>query len=462
MVYLRHTNNPNEATKKLVEFIALKFPNQKIVVAYNSITECFKIINRFNPEIQVECGMLCSEASEKEAGDYYTELERGKLTTRITFMTCAYFVGVDIDERFHLISVSHDCQDYAMLSVNRIIQIAGRCRKELYSHSVIYNTDEDVEQKDISEYQEVLFQRANAVLDVYDSSNALLSSTPQHQYLNNRIKRGIRRYAVDEMTAIQLTKENIDNQYVISYFNVDAIMERIDLKQILYSDKNLLIEKLEENGFKVRFSEHLMEVGLNQIISENATSKQQKEIRIAQIHAKLDEIVAYSDNNTLDERYFTMQLRRSKRLEKVVLGHIRNLYKYYDMSESASFLKRIDTSDKRTLTFAYNALLFKALPDNHPFKSGMANLFPVNQKVATSGLKNRLNTLLEPFCGKGIVLDSNVKKCLGIFFTYKDRRGEDGYVKISGINSEFVGGINPVDSIPFDCDVAELFDIVWN
>ena len=73
---------------------------EKIVIAYNSITDINEIILLLPEELRSRCGVLCSEESKGKVKDYYVELVDKKLEKDITFMTCVYFVGVDINEDF--------------------------------------------------------------------------------------------------------------------------------------------------------------------------------------------------------------------------------------------------------------------------------------------------------------------------------------------------------------------------
>ena len=147
------------------------FFTDKIVVAYNSITSIQKIIAQLPKELQKECHIACSPDSKEKAGEFFTVLQRN-LAKPITFITCSYFVGVDIKERFHLISVSDVRQIYTILSIDKLYQISGRCRHEagLLSEAIIYNSAN----KDAKDYGEFLVQRAlDLSQDICSLSNAV-------------------------------------------------------------------------------------------------------------------------------------------------------------------------------------------------------------------------------------------------------------------------------------------------
>ena len=152
-VKLLHTDN---ITMAVVEEI-LKHPNEKIFIAYNSIVHIREIILELEEETRKDCTILCSEASIKEAGSYYApKLEKGedgkeKLPSRINFATCCYFTGIDIEDKYHLISVSDIRHSHSILSIDRMTQIHGRCRisKGVLSETLVYSTFKSKEVKTI-------------------------------------------------------------------------------------------------------------------------------------------------------------------------------------------------------------------------------------------------------------------------------------------------------------------------
>lgn len=73
------------------------------MIAYNSIS-CIKNIIELlkqegGDEISGKIAVLCGMYGRKEVGEYYIELKGNRLPKQITFITSAYFVGVDIDGR---------------------------------------------------------------------------------------------------------------------------------------------------------------------------------------------------------------------------------------------------------------------------------------------------------------------------------------------------------------------------
>lgn len=140
-INLIHTDKAEIRLKKLIEEIATANPDDKILIAYNSVKGCATIINSLNDNLKSECAILCSSKNE-EITEYYSDIVEDRLPKRITFMTCTYFVGVDITERFHLITAINVSKPYTILSTDKLQQIAGRCRhpEGLLSETIIYTT----------------------------------------------------------------------------------------------------------------------------------------------------------------------------------------------------------------------------------------------------------------------------------------------------------------------------------
>jgi hypothetical protein len=97
--------------------------------------------NAFNICPKKDIKILCSINSKTKVSGYFTELENDKLPGKINFLTSAYFTGFDLNEPYHLISVSGNKSKIHALSDKRLKQIAGRCRVNngLLSETIIHD-----------------------------------------------------------------------------------------------------------------------------------------------------------------------------------------------------------------------------------------------------------------------------------------------------------------------------------
>lgn len=162
-IKLIHTDKAEIRLRKLIEKVATDNPNDKILIAYNSVKGCVTIINSLSDSLQAECAILCSSKNE-EITKYYSDIVDDKLPKRITFMTCTYFVGVDITERFHLITTINVAKPHTILSTDKLQQIAGRCRhpRGLLSETIIYTT-KSINNEDLTGLHEQVLKDAEAL-----------------------------------------------------------------------------------------------------------------------------------------------------------------------------------------------------------------------------------------------------------------------------------------------------------
>lgn len=147
----------------------------KILVAYNSLDGILNIIKHLNIHAD-ECGVLCSERSLNKIKFVIAEPSEaidasGSLKRRITFMTCAYFAGIDIVDKCHLLSISTKFQPFTYLSPNKLTQIAGRLRNGSLSETIIYDNLSEREQSQSPKvYINELITQANKYSDFLNAT----------------------------------------------------------------------------------------------------------------------------------------------------------------------------------------------------------------------------------------------------------------------------------------------------
>ena len=183
-INLIHTDKAEFRLKKLIEEIATANPDEKILVAYNSVKGCATIINSLDESLKSECAILCSSKNE-EITEYYSDIVEDRLPKRITFMTCTYFVGIDITERFHLITAINVSKSYTILSTDKLQQIAGRCRhpEGLLSEAIIYTTKNNNEIP--TDLQEQVLKDAEALATFGNLYSKLKNKFPKSYYFTD-------------------------------------------------------------------------------------------------------------------------------------------------------------------------------------------------------------------------------------------------------------------------------------
>lgn len=450
-----HTDNPNRA---VVKYIKERYngEKEKIVIAYNSITDIKEIIFLLPDNLRSKCGVLCSEESEDKVKDYYVELVDGKLEKDITFMTCVYFVGVDIHERYQLVSVVNADIPYTLLSIDRLTQIRGRCRHEdgLISETICYSTKEDNKYKfgDISkeEYRDRLLRKADKIMQLYNIMDDIVEKEEEEvkdefNSLFDKVKPAIQRYATETMgnLEVSLTREDIDENYQISYFNIDALVEMFDLLNNLYDQKGKLEEKYG--------------LGVNNTLHLEFTKEQEECRKKVQDKKKMrkDELMAAAKEKILqlhNERRLTTEEIESLRNEKGqrdierYYDGVRDLYEYVEINELLSFLD--EDPDPRKYRNYKNGVIFKALEDTNPFKAALLAKFPVSETYySTDDIKYFMSQKVEECLNRKIDSSKNILMNLfRSFFTTKRNRDGNGYKIVCIGNRDYPDTIKRIDT----------------
>lgn len=175
------------------------------------------------------------------------------------------FAGIDILDRCHLITISSYRQPFTYLSVNRMTQVAGRCRNGNISETIIY----DIAQREIrseyansKDYRQGLISRAEAYANFLNQMRTMIEEDrnliPLEAFLDSYVDFAARSKPDQQSYPLRIIRQNcIDKKFVPAYFNIDALLERWNLYHDLYSDKENLKVKLSENN-AVHFEEELI------------------------------------------------------------------------------------------------------------------------------------------------------------------------------------------------------------
>ena len=401
-VKLLHTDN---ITMAVVEEI-LRHPNEKIFVAYNSIVHIREIILELEEEIRRDCAILCSEASIKEAGSYYMpKLEKGedgkeRLPNRINFATCCYFTGIDIEDEYHLISVSDPRHSHSILSIDRMRQIHGRCRvsRGVLSETILYSTfrkeevktifDELKKRRKYENYSEYLIYKAKKVLSLIGSADELSTNDSDLRELFDIVKEAIKGHAKHNSTGeppIELTRRNIDNQYVPAYFNIDYLQEKWHLYHHVYTSiENIEKEVKQSNCIILESISSLYVKTEEQASNEGITRVELNRLKENDIQEAIDKIKTLSDSKQLDEKALNVELRQSRKHAKIFYERFKRLYKYVDLDSLLNCLWEARDMNSKAFKAINNAVFFWALADNHPLKTDFDNAFKERSKLYSS------------------------------------------------------------------------------
>ena len=397
-VKLLHTNN---TTQTVIEEI-ISHPRDKIFIAYNSILQIQNILSTLDEETRKECAILCSEASIKEAGEYFAPKlgDNDTLPARINFATCCYFTGIDIEDSYHLITVSDVRRSHSMLTLDRMTQIHGRCRKDngILSETIIYNTLGYVSvMESMEKYTATLLNKAQKVLKVLESADTISQGDYTLTDLFAIIKEAIREKAQERIAGnelINLTRKDIYGKNVPAYLNIDYIIERTDLyasyfmpetlKEVLGKQVNIISYKSLPHG-----------VSPEQNSIEKTNKDAQNKLTDSYIQEAIDNIKVLSTTGQLNDNTLHLYIRQSRSRTKIFLERFIKLYKYVDLDSLLHQLWEIRTSNSIAYKNLNNAVMYWALDEEHPFKVAIRRSFTLNKSYSASEIQEILAPIVQ-------------------------------------------------------------------
>lgn len=451
--------------------ILLETDENKILVAYNSLDGIANIIRHLSIPSS-DCGILCSERSIDKAQLYIDDVHNsigsnGHLLKRVTFMTCAYFAGIDIMDKCHLITVTSKLQPFTYLSLNRMTQIAGRCRKGTISETIIYDIPEispKSEIKEVNNYRQSLISRANKYATLLNDIATATDEDPQLLPLKefvfsytdfvSKVKATPTNYP---LTIVR--QESETDKFVPAYFNIDSITEVWNLKHTIYSSKVEFIDSLRVEGHNIT---ELPDALLSKQEHETSEIQQIKLLNkekfydsFQQLRVQLKEWEEQGCNE-----YHLKEIRRNtdKRLQQTALDTFVLLYPYIPSDELLDKLEDVIDNERKLRNFI-NAAVFYALPIHHPFKASLIVSFGINVKTEEGSigvnLRDRIKTIREVFSSiynyELSVKDAVVSDLYNSFFDWKrSSRGD----KVRNMNPR---GFHQLKiSLPIDANLLTL------
>lgn len=399
-VILINTTNIHAEVCNAIRYLRTEHSTEKIVVAYNSITSIRKIISLLSTKLQDECQIACSPDSQAKVEKYFTTLE-SHLAKPITFITCSYFVGVDIKERFHLISVSDIRQIYTILSTDKLYQISGRCRHEagLLSEAIIYNSAN----KEAKDYGETLTQKVlDLSQDISSLSNVVNKLHKKHPELLSENFLHLKDDIVDRTkqsyygsSPIEIVRVNKDQEIVPAYFNIDAIAEYAFLRGHLYSHPKMLHDELLASC-NIKF----YEVRTPAFTDEQAKIEAEiddefdKKRNLSALEV-IEELKALKQNGNLTDEAIARLRRVRHREDHKLIDRFSKLYKYVPFD---ILVDKLQDNAKAYRGFM-RSVKYIILDENHIFKRLIRSNFEIHKRYTPTEILDCLNAI---FKGLGI------------------------------------------------------------
>jgi len=455
-IQLRHTNNEDLCTIETINEILKDKPDDKIVIAYNSldgILVCIELLKKTREEVDADfndkIGILCSEMSKSKAGDYYIEInEDNTLPKQIVFMTCAYFVGVDIEEQYHSIAVSTFNQPFTLLSTNRLAQIVGRCRVGALSETVIYTTKRIEVKEKFNDFKEKILKKAEVFTKAIQAFKDVLVQAPELAEAEVNFNEIINYFAYEKVNndyPVKLLRANINNEIVPSYFNIDALLERWYLHHSLYYERSILEKELKKQNHLIRRNDYYhdyLEEQKDILASVKKEFKQDKlDESLLDAKTKLMEWDKITSAQIKTDELYHLIKSSSKQLKKFY-ERFKKFYPYFETEYLVDLLIEHHNDDERKYKTFNNSLVFWALDEKHPFKILVIEKFGYKHEVGNLEAGKPLNIstddnlrtmkiIFDSFFQGYAIKEKVQKELLKCFFK---RSRTKKYFKVIGLN----------------------------
>lgn len=464
-VNLTYSKNLNGSIVRYITSLQQEHPEEKIVVAYNKLHQIRQVIALLSSELQQSCAILCSPQSKERAGEFYAELEDGHLSKQITFMTCTFFVGIDITDRFHLISVSNTAYLYTMLSPNRLQQIAGRCRPGLLSEQIYYNVRGDFEEINVDEkigrlmdYAEDMCNLANQAGTVMARHGDMVTDVAVRNLKEHIIKDSSTTYC--DSSPVSYIRLNKDGICEISYFNIDAIREGLTLRTEMYRSTSDVYQSLLASCEITVGPDEREEKSEEQKQTENAVNEELDAIQERAVSALVEKLRGLAANGPVNQMILTQLKRQASREEKRFLERFEKLQMYVPFENLVMTLQQENHRNDTWFKGYMNGVVFWALEEEHPFKIGLKQDFVLNQIYSQNDCLSKIRSLIRYHLSKEIPSRITPIKLLGqlcCFSRGKNSNGETTFTLKSYQNEQIAG--EPLSRIGRSESLQDLLEI---
>jgi hypothetical protein len=393
-----------------------KSQEDKIVVAYNSVTNCYSILDRLLADNLInhdEVSFLCSKNSADRVKKYYRELESKVLPSRLSFMTSAYFSGFDISERYHLITISSIRNRVYTLSEQRIKQIAGRCRHTngLLSETIIYDAKPRDPEKDRIFNAGKLVRAAQSQIDAFNCMHGHYKKHPVLYKDYDNISTLVLN-ALDAGRVSYIRREKDKGSFKISYLTIDAVIENNNTRFDVYDNIDKLADiLLKKHNVTVHQASSSSSIDIIDPTPVDRLQLVEDMLKYLRQQPHLVEVSKKLENKNLNS------------VERKLLEMYKKFTPYLAINTFLDVLEEAaqQTSDNRKIKNLELAATFCILPDSHSLKMNIRTTLEIGQSYTPEELTSCLSYA---FTNSGIVQsryisDKRSKEIVNLFFKTK-------------------------------------------
>lgn len=384
-----------EEIKRLVE----KNPDEKIIVAINSIKipeDIIDLLLKYEVAKKEDIFISCSSTKSEEIAikDFYVELnnKHENLPRKIGFITSTYFFGIDIEDSYHLITVSCMDRRHHKLSSNDIIQIYGRNRKQggILSDTIIVETL-GVKDKGRRIGEKHYVDKKKDYISNCKEAIELINKTKDLYFKMLNIDNELRKTDKVEDKSSDLEKvfinswhirKDVENEYQPSYFVLDTLVLNSKTKQnhkhIDYFAEDIKSNlELEDSDISIQekyFKEG--DISIYENNDEKIDTNKDEEIKSIIDYIEALETILYGGDYNEDYNSYIKELRDlayKNNYVKNFLSLFDELNLLIDKNDSIRILKDIYKDERRNknklFKEIYNSVVFALLEDEDRIKN---------------------------------------------------------------------------------------------
>ena len=422
-INLIYTNYVDDTAVEIIRQKLTDNPNDKILVAYNSLDGILNILEQLSKKGIVDvnksnCGILCSERSNDKVKEYIEDAdnvinEEAYLQKKIVFMTCAYFAGIDIQDQCHLITITSHLQPFTYLSTRRMEQIAGRCRNGNLSETIIYDIPQeapDSKFQDKEEYQTSLLDRAKTYAEFMNSTKEAIERNPELEELGKFIDSFVDYSAKAKVNTndypIKIIRiDSIEKTFKPSFFNIDALTEKWHLVHSLYIKEDNLYKELLLQGHNVtKIFGYCINKEEHNTSEISSIKERDKERRAENIETLKPQLLAWNREGRNETQYKRLCEKQDKQVQnlcnefKKLSPYINNEILFDGLAENFQHQKELRNY--------VNKVVFHIMPYDNAFKADVLAKFNYHYIQSHLGERNignvskqdKLDKMKDVFC----------------------------------------------------------------
>jgi hypothetical protein len=338
------------------------------------------------------------------------------------------------------------------------------------SETVIYTTKRIEVKEKFNDFKEKILKKAEVFTKAIQAFKDVLVQAPELAEAEVNFNEIINYFAYEKVNndyPVKLLRENIHNDIVPSYFNIDALLERWYLHHTLYYERSILEKELKKQNHLIRRNDFYHEYTKEQKNILSSVKKTRDE--------KLDEVLMEARGLLMEwDKMYTPEIIKEE-LEQLIRTSPKQLKKFYERFKKfcpyfetkylADLLIEHHSDDERAYKTFNNSLVFWALDETHPFKILVINKFgyepPVNKLLGNRPVKvypkeksDKMKDIFDSYF-QGYPIKENVQTgLLKCFFRSSKTNQYFGIVGLNPMDFE-----EPKAKIPANFPARELINL---